>query len=125
MQYDYKLFKGASIQFDDVDHAEDLAVMMTKMPAVRRSWPVKMISLPTPEIHWQGTPGKDYSAVQRRDLDGRDAKNDTFSPHTMTQVDKLRAEGATGKGIKVALIDSGVSCCQQLNTCSQLTDCTG
>ncbi|KAJ3469456.1 hypothetical protein MRS44_003521 [Fusarium solani] len=108
MQYDYKLFKGASIQFNDVDHAEDLAVMMTKMPAVKRSWPVKMISLPTPEVHWQGTPGKDYSAIQRRDLNGRDAKNDTFSPHIMTQVDKLRAEGATGKGIKVALVDSGV-----------------
>jgi hypothetical protein len=111
MQYDYKLFKGASIQFNDVDHAEDLAVMMTKMPAVKRSWPVKMISLPTPEVHWQGTPGKDYSAIQRRDLNGRDAKNDTFSPHIMTQVDKLRAEGATGKGIKVALVDSGVSYC--------------
>ncbi|KAM0436627.1 hypothetical protein ACHAPT_002335 [Fusarium lateritium] len=108
MEYNYKLFKGASIQFKDVDSAEDLARMMTKLPAVRRSWPVKMISLPTPEVHWQGTPGRDYSVAQKRGLDGRDIKNDTFSPHIMTQVDKLRAEGATGKGIKVALVDSGV-----------------
>jgi hypothetical protein len=27
----------------------------------------------------------------------------------MTQVDKLRAEGYTGKGIKIAVIDTGVS----------------
>jgi subtilisin family serine protease len=28
----------------------------------------------------------------------------------MTQIDKLRANGITGKGAKIAVIDSGVSC---------------
>ncbi|GJN68090.1 hypothetical protein PLICBS_002133 [Purpureocillium lilacinum] len=31
-----------------------------------------------------------------------------FSPHVMTQVDKLHAKGITGKGVKVAILDTGV-----------------
>ncbi|KAG8967619.1 hypothetical protein FRC03_009648 [Tulasnella sp. 419] len=34
--------------------------------------------------------------------------SDTFSTHRMTGVDKLHAEGFTGKGIKVAVIDTGI-----------------
>lgn len=34
---------------------------------------------------------------------------DTFTPHVMTQVDMLRADGITGKGVKIAVIDTGVS----------------
>ncbi|KAF5007239.1 hypothetical protein FDECE_6433 [Fusarium decemcellulare] len=108
MQYNYKLFKGASIQFSDIENAEDLATRMASLPAVKQYWPVKVFSIPTPEVHWQGTPGMEYAAVERRDLDGRAIAEDTFSPHVMTQVDKLKAEGVTGKGIKVALVDSGV-----------------
>ncbi|KAG8963824.1 hypothetical protein FRC00_004916, partial [Tulasnella sp. 408] len=33
---------------------------------------------------------------------------DSFAPHVMTGVDKLHAEGIFGKGIRVAIIDSGV-----------------
>jgi subtilisin family serine protease len=32
----------------------------------------------------------------------------TFSPHVMTGVDKLHAEGLNGNGIKIAVIDTGV-----------------
>ncbi|KAM5351133.1 hypothetical protein ACJ41O_003856 [Fusarium nematophilum] len=107
MQYNYKLFKGASIQFNDVENADDLAARMAQLPAVKQMWPVKVFSIPSPKVEWTGTPGMEYAAVRKRDLDGGNA-TDTFSPHVMTQVDKLRAEGATGKGLKVALVDSGV-----------------
>ena len=33
---------------------------------------------------------------------------DTFSTHVMTGVDKLHAEGILGKGIKVAVLDTGI-----------------
>ncbi|KAG8963823.1 hypothetical protein FRC00_004915 [Tulasnella sp. 408] len=33
---------------------------------------------------------------------------DSFAPHVMTGVDKLHAEGIFGKGIRVAIIDSGI-----------------
>lgn len=29
-------------------------------------------------------------------------------PHVMTQVDRLHAKGVTGKGTKVAIVDSGI-----------------
>ncbi|KAK2596794.1 hypothetical protein QQS21_006123 [Conoideocrella luteorostrata] len=34
--------------------------------------------------------------------------NDTYSTHAMAQVNKLRAKGFTGKGIRIAVIDSGI-----------------
>ncbi|UKZ77555.1 hypothetical protein TrVFT333_005278 [Trichoderma virens FT-333] len=38
------------------------------------------------------------------------AANDTgsYAPHVLTQVDKLHAEGYTGKGIRIGIVDSGV-----------------
>lgn len=39
----------------------------------------------------------------------RQATADTFSPHVMTQVDRLRSQGVVGEGIKVAVVDTGVS----------------
>ncbi|CAE6531335.1 unnamed protein product [Rhizoctonia solani] len=39
---------------------------------------------------------------------GITASKDTFSPHVMTGVDRLHAEGYFGKGIKIGIIDSGI-----------------
>ncbi|KAF9781470.1 hypothetical protein IL306_013467 [Fusarium sp. DS 682] len=108
MQYNYKLFKGASIQFTDIDNAEDIASEMALLPGIKQKWPVQTFSIPKPEVHWTGTPGMEYKNIQKRGFEERDAVNDTFSPHVMTQIDKLRAEGITGKGLKVALVDSGI-----------------
>nr|CEG04950.1 unnamed protein product [Fusarium clavum] len=108
MQYNYKLFKGASIQFNDLDNAEDISAKMASMPGIKRKWPVQRFSLPKPTVHWTGTPGMEYTAVRKRGFEERDLSNDTYTPHMMTQIDKLRDEGVTGKGLKVALVDSGV-----------------
>ncbi|KAM0482670.1 hypothetical protein ACHAP7_004170 [Fusarium lateritium] len=108
MQYNYKLFKGASIQFTDVDNADDISAKMAMLPGIKKRWPVQVFSIPKPEVHWTGTPGTDYTAVKKRGFEERDLANDTFSPHVMTQIDKLRDEGVTGKGLKVALVDSGI-----------------
>ncbi|KAF4456012.1 putative subtilisin-like serine protease [Fusarium austroafricanum] len=107
MQYNYKLFKGASIQFTDIDNAEDIASEMALLPGIKQKWPVQTFSIPKPEVHWTGTPGMEYTAIKKRGFEKRDL-NDTFSPHVMTQIDKLREEGVTGKGLKVALVDSGI-----------------
>lgn len=93
-----------SIQFDDVESAEDLATKMASLPVVKNMWPVKVYGIPTPRIEWTATPGM-KAPLQKRGAND----TDTFSPHVMTQVDKLRAKGVTGHGIKVAVIDTGVS----------------
>ncbi|KAK7408332.1 hypothetical protein QQX98_009480 [Neonectria punicea] len=106
MDFDYKLFKGASIQFNDLEHAEELAAKMLDLPVVKGMWPVKVYSIPKPRVDWQGTPGQEYASMKKRSA--YDQVKDAFSPHVMTQVDKLREEGYTGKGIKLAVIDSGI-----------------
>jgi subtilisin family serine protease len=53
----------------------------------------------------------DNDDTDNDDTDNEDAPEaDNLSVHIQTQVDKLRAEGYTGKGIKVLIIDTGVSC---------------
>ncbi|KAI1384410.1 subtilisin-like protein [Hypoxylon trugodes] len=104
MNLDYKLFKGVSIQFDDIHTAEEEAAKLNSLSSVKQVWPNRMYSLPKDEVVWTGRNGGEaYMKNVKRQLG-----NDTFNPHLMTQVDKLRAKGITGKGIKIGIIDSGV-----------------
>ncbi|KAI8402454.1 hypothetical protein FOFC_17768 [Fusarium oxysporum] len=104
VKFDYDLFKGVSIQFDDVSTAEDMAAKMAALPAVKNMWPVKVYSIPKPRIEWTATPGM-KAPLKKRDLNDT---ADTFSPHVQVQVDKLREKGITGHGIKVAVVDTGI-----------------
>ncbi|KAH8738208.1 peptidase S8/S53 domain-containing protein [Ilyonectria robusta] len=106
MEFDFKLFKGASIQFNDHERAEEIAAKILELPAVKAMWPVRVYGIPEPRIDWQGTPGQEYATMKKRSAS--ETAKDIFSPHVMTQVDKLREEGYTGKGVKVAVIDSGI-----------------
>ncbi|KAH7176825.1 peptidase S8/S53 domain-containing protein [Dactylonectria macrodidyma] len=107
LELDYKLFKGVSIQFNDLEKADDLAANVAALPAVKNIWPVKVYSIPKPTIEWTGTPGVEH-AVSKKKRAINETAEDTFSPHVMTQVNKLRADGITGKGVKVAVIDTGI-----------------
>jgi hypothetical protein len=104
VKFDYDLFKGVSVQFDDVASAEELAAKMAALPVVKNVWPVKVYGIPTPRVEWTAEPGMKAPLSKRAVND----TSDTFSPHVMTQVDKLRKKGITGHGIKVAVIDTGV-----------------
>lgn len=100
----YTLFKGATVQFQDLETADQRAAEMRSMPMVKQMWPNTLLELPKDEVVWAGHPSK------RRHILGRTPGiKDTFSPHVMTQVDSLRAKGITGKGVKIAVVDSGVS----------------
>ena len=75
------------------------------MPEVRQIWPVRIFSVPKDEVVWTGNSPMEVAnaGLQRR----QEAGNDTFSPHVMTQVDQLRAQGITGEGVRIAVIDTG------------------
>lgn len=74
------------------------------MKNVKRITPNYIYTLPNDEIGavGDGVPARDTSA-QPRQISKR-----PYAPHVMTGVDKLHEEGYTGKGIKVAIVDSGI-----------------
>ncbi|KAI0908812.1 peptidase S8/S53 domain-containing protein [Ustulina deusta] len=105
MSFDSSIFKGASIQFHDAESAADEAEALAGLASVKRVWPNRVYDLPNDKVVWTGK-SKDASAAQSNLK--RQVASDTFSPHLMTQVDKLRAKGVIGKGIKIGVIDTGI-----------------
>ncbi|KAG6036178.1 hypothetical protein E4U41_005755 [Claviceps citrina] len=100
--FDSDLFRGVSVQYPSHEEAHNAASRMAQKPVVKRVWPVH--NYPRPEFDPTIVDNLAPEALAR----DRKYSNGTFSPHTMIQVDKLRALGVTGKGIRVAIIDSGV-----------------
>ncbi|CCF34658.1 peptidase [Colletotrichum higginsianum] len=106
----FRLFKGASFRVQNASHDgddADISRRIAEKPGVKSVWPVRTIRMPTPKPVAVGRNSKrSVSDVGKRQDDPGDS--DTFTPHVMTQVDKLRAEGFTGKGIRIGIVDSGI-----------------
>ncbi|KAG6170869.1 hypothetical protein E4U24_007695 [Claviceps purpurea] len=105
MALDYKHFRGLSFQYHDVTGAAQRSKEIAAMPAVKQMWPVRLLSAKTTTKAASLSSKVLNSKVVMRD---GTLPKDTFAPHVMTQVDRLRAKGITGKGVKVAVIDSGI-----------------
>ncbi|KZL73099.1 subtilisin-like serine protease PR1C [Colletotrichum tofieldiae] len=106
----YRLFNGASFSVDDDGEPDDTASKIAAKLSVKGVWPVRKIKMPKPEAISVGHNGTATGNTLLRSIkDRRDAAaKDTYSTHVMTQVDKLREAGFTGKGIKIAIVDTGV-----------------
>lgn len=98
MTYDFELFKGAAVQLQDIKNSEQKARRIAEDANVKNVWPIYIYDRPDPV----------FETVDLAKLASRDVA-DTVGPHVMMQVDKLRAEGFTGEGTRVAVLDSGVS----------------
>ena len=72
---------------------------------MKQVWPIEVVYLPSDERVWAGDPSHKTGNLLITRNNGTDAP---YPPHVMVQVDKLKAEGITGKGVKIAVIDSGV-----------------
>ncbi|USP79989.1 serine-type endopeptidase [Curvularia clavata] len=99
----FRFFKGVSFQLKSSSSNSsgwDFLRQMKAQPQVKNIWPTRIT-----------TRAREESAVvpaQLQHAKRQAVSQDTFSPHVMTQVDKLHAEGVTGKGYRVAIVDSGV-----------------
>ncbi|KAG6146199.1 hypothetical protein E4U28_000953 [Claviceps purpurea] len=106
MKLEFELFNGLSFQLHDLKTDKEKVAKYAAMPAVKAVHPVIVYDTPNPKIEWIAPKG---STFKQSGLASRaEGGPDTFSPHVMTQVDKLRAKGITGKGIKVAVVDTGI-----------------
>jgi subtilisin family serine protease len=88
----------------DVDVA---ARRISELPAIKKIWPVRIHERPDDQVIWAGDEKSGASAGLLRKRQISD-EVDTFTPHRMTQVDKLRAENITGQGLRIAVVDSGI-----------------
>lgn len=105
MHLDFELFRGVSVQLHDLEKANKLVDELAALPSIKRWWPVTLHNVPDAQVHWAGNPDRE-KILQARD---NSTLTNNFSPHFMTQIDKLHAKGYTGKGVHVAVIDTGVS----------------
>ncbi|KAG6106098.1 hypothetical protein E4U31_001031 [Claviceps sp. LM219 group G6] len=106
MKLEFELFNGLSFQLHDLKTAKQKVAKYAAMPAVKAVHPVIVYDMPNPKIEWIAPNG---STFEQSGLASRaEGGPDTFSTHVMTQVDKLRAKGITGKGVRVAVVDTGI-----------------
>ncbi|KAL7785618.1 subtilisin-like protein [Trichoderma ceciliae] len=109
LNLDYTLFKGASFQLNAVDlDPHSTSIKIASVPSVKKIWPVQRYKRPAnttiSSISSDSSHLSDASDLFHRATSG----NNTYAPHVAVQVDKLHAEGITGKGIKIGIIDTGV-----------------
>ncbi|XDG02668.1 hypothetical protein ABKA04_002283 [Annulohypoxylon sp. FPYF3050] len=106
MDFKFQLFKGASFHLrGDVTDPEIAADKIAAKSRVKTVWPVRKISFPKPDTKLVGNNVSELlKHVKRQD----ESTEGGFTPHVMTQVDRLHAEGYTGKGLRIGLVDTGV-----------------
>ncbi|KAK5655870.1 hypothetical protein OQA88_5409 [Cercophora sp. LCS_1] len=111
----YTLYKGSSFVLDDISDSNTALSKISAFSGVKSLWPVNTwqafpnTTAPSfPDPPFIPSNGSTNGTLFSRHLHKRQSADDTYSPHVMTQVDKLRARGITGKGIRIAVIDSGI-----------------
>ena len=98
LNFSSSVFTGASFHLSNLDEMATIAAH----PSVAALWPVTAIPRLSPRVDSLF----DISNVQMKTTTS--TSPDTFSPHVMTGVDKLRAQGYNGEGVIIAIIDSGI-----------------
>ncbi|ODA82254.1 hypothetical protein RJ55_00761 [Drechmeria coniospora] len=101
------IYTGVSFQVDDVPDADERADGLAKHPCVQAMSPVCRFKVVKSTRRRPRTDPTSDRAKWKRHASAN-VTEDTFEPHVMTQVDRLRALGYTGTGVRIAVIDSGI-----------------
>lgn len=95
-----KVFRGVSFQVDGPD--KEAAHKIAALPQVKQLWPVPLIRVPELAVTWTGKDGPPSEHKRQTN------STDSWPPHVLTQVDKLRAKGFTGQGFRIGIVDTGI-----------------
>ncbi|KAM3425921.1 hypothetical protein NHJ13734_009805 [Beauveria thailandica] len=110
-KFNSKIFYGISVQLANATGVTSAEIRNIK--GVKDIWPVNLMSSTADDMPGE-QPEKQQSGHQQAHwssgLASRAAGQGLESPwhHVLTQVDKLHADGLSGNGIKIALVDTGV-----------------
>ncbi|KAK2771198.1 amidase family protein [Colletotrichum kahawae] len=108
--FTHSVFQGASFNLEcNNDKVAQKSVLSTVqgIDGVKKAWPVINVQ---PALYNDRRISRDFGAYVKRDLPqihARDGAVDTLSTHVDTGVAKLHAANFTGKGVRIAVIDSG------------------
>ncbi|KAF0327189.1 amidase family protein [Colletotrichum asianum] len=108
--FTHSVFQGASFNLEcNNDKVAQKSVLATVqgIDGVKKAWPVINVQ---PTLYNDRRIGRDFGTYVKRDLprlNARDGTIDTLSTHVDTGVAKLHAANFTGKGVRIAVIDSG------------------
>ncbi|KJZ73688.1 hypothetical protein HIM_06806 [Hirsutella minnesotensis 3608] len=105
-RYDTDIMRGGSFQLQNTTNIQEKVAQIRSIPGMDTIWPVRTYRMPMPQVEWIYQESEQEPHLFSRALGNQ--TNLPVSSHVMTQVDKLHAKGFTGKGIKVAVIDSGI-----------------
>ncbi|KAL7783258.1 peptidase S8/S53 domain-containing protein [Trichoderma ceciliae] len=111
MNLSYSLFKGASIQLDAINlDPHSTSTKIASAASVKNAWPVRLYHNLVPDkTASTGSGTSNLNGLSNHwSRAASENDTDTYAPHVLTQVDKLHAEGYTGKGIRIGIVDSGV-----------------
>ncbi|KYK58956.1 subtilisin-like serine protease PR1C [Drechmeria coniospora] len=108
MWLDYTLFKGVSFLLHSVMNESSAMEKVLANPGIDTCSQIYLHDAPRPMIEQDELINSAKRSVVRRDAVAANETEDNYSPHVMTQVNKLRAAGFTGKGVKIAIIDTGI-----------------
>ncbi|KAI5249296.1 subtilisin-like protein [Aureobasidium subglaciale] len=96
MDLSSSLFKGLSFHVDSGLDQTVVASDIQAMPLVRKVWPISLYDT------------QDFVTAPYVNGSNSTGSSDVFSTHLMGHVDRLHAEGLTGNGTTVAVIDTGI-----------------
>lgn len=108
LEFDSAYFRGVSFNISGTTEAPHTEIEGTiqSLPIVKKVWPILTYHLTAPHS------GSGKGAFSRRSEDSLapfpENSSDTFSTHIQTGVDRLHKEGITGKGVTIAIMDSGI-----------------
>ncbi len=88
---------------------DDFHTEMKTRSGIKDVWPVATVKLPAEATAEISELQEDLQRRHSQRFKARDTEDKTPWNHLMTQVDKLHAEGFTGKGVKIGIVDTGVS----------------
>ncbi|KAH7310745.1 peptidase [Stachybotrys elegans] len=105
--FDDAAFHGVSVVLDDVDDVDKLRTL----PGVENVFPVEqlMVNRPaTTETTTQEAPSVRKRAAPLSHATPSREEIDWNTPHSVTGVDRLHAQGIFGEGVRVAILDTGI-----------------
>lgn len=107
LELSHDLFNGASFVIDSAHNNQSTIDTIQSFSIVKSIWPIQLYTRPAANL----TVVKDssiFSPAALKAIQKRGVGEDTYPVHVMGGVDKLRAEGYSGEGLHIAIVDTGV-----------------